>query len=244
MKEPLRSMRQFQGLASRERLHYLVYAGLAIGAAGLTAIAYFSDNLAFHRLLGTVNPFVVTIPLIFLGFILLSVQNSRHWFAVIRKGTLKGVLLSAGLASILGLIAILIDHAIVYPADMNVAFPLSLAYYPSVAFFAEIVLHLVPLTLISILLSSVFKKISNAKIIWIAILIASLSDPVFQVFDAAANHSPLWIVLVTGLHVLVINFLMLVIFKRYDFVSLLSFRLVYYVIWHIVWGAIRLRVLF
>jgi hypothetical protein len=227
-----------------QRLQYEVYAGLALGAAGLAAMAYFSDNLAFHRLLGAVNPFGVIVPLMFVGFILLFILLSHNWFAIIRKGTLKGVLLSAGLASVLGLIAILIDHAIVYPAQMNVAFPMSLAYYPSVAFFAEIVFHLMPLTLISILLSAVFRNSASGKIIWIAILIASLSDPVFQVFDAVANHYPPWAVLVTAIHVFAVNFLMLAIFKRYDFVSLLSFRLVYYVIWHIVWGTIRLHVLF
>ena len=73
---------------------------------------------------------------------------------------------------------------------------------------------------------------------------ASLADPILQIFAAVAAGYPLWAVIVTGLHVFVINFLMLVVFRRYDFVSMLSFRLAYYIIWHIVWGNIRLRVLF
>jgi len=244
MKGPLYAIRQLPELIAKERLQYLVYAGLAVGAHGLAAIAYVSDNLVFHRILGTMNPFKIMIPLSFMGFILLSVQLSRGWFAILKKGTVKGVLHSAGLASILGLIAILIDYKIVYPADMNVALPLSLAYYPGGAFFAEIVFHLIPLTLFSILLSSVFKNADRGKAIWIAILIASLSDPVFQILDATTNNYPLWAVLVTALHVFVVNFLMLVIYRRYDFVSMLSFRLVYYIIWHVVWGNIRLSVLF
>jgi hypothetical protein len=63
-------------------------------------------------------------------------------------------------------------------------------------------------------------------------------------FVAASDSSPLWATLVTGLHVFVINLLMLIMFKRYGFVTLLSFRLFYYIIWHIAWGSIRLSVLF
>lgn len=36
----------------------------------------------------------------------------------------------------------------------------------------------------------------------------------------------------------------LALFKRYDFVTMYTFRLVYYLLWHIVWGVIRLRLLF
>ncbi len=169
---------------------------------------------------------------------------SRNWFSIHTKETPKGVLLSAALAVALGIVAIVIDFRIVYPRDMNVPFPESLAYYPSIAVFAEILFHLLPLAVFAVFLSAVFKSFDKGRIRWIAILIASLSDPAFQVLDALANHYPLWAVFATGLHVLVVNFLMLVIFRQYGFVSLFSFRLFYYIIWHIVWGNIRLGVLF
>ena len=41
-----------------------------------------------------------------------------------------------------------------------------------------------------------------------------------------------------------INICQLSILRRYDFVSMWTFRLVYYAIWHVVWGELRLRVLF
>lgn len=46
---------------------------------------------------------------------------------------------------------------------------------------------------------------------------------------------------IAGLHVFLINLSQLMIFKRYD---LYSFRLVYYIFWHIVWGYMRLKLLF
>jgi hypothetical protein len=47
-----------------------------------------------------------------------------------------------------------------------------------------------------------------------------------------------------GLHVLAINICQLHLFKRYDFVSMFAFRLAYYAVWHVVWGHVRLGVLF
>ena len=44
--------------------------------------------------------------------------------------------------------------------------------------------------------------------------------------------------------VFVIAVLQLYVFRRFDFASMYSFRLVYYAWWHILWGTIRLSVLF
>ncbi|MCB9291467.1 MAG: hypothetical protein H6560_29470 [Lewinellaceae bacterium] len=43
-----------------------------------------------------------------------------------------------------------------------------------------------------------------------------------------------------SLHIFLINLIQLWLFKRYDFVSMYTFRLVYYLIWHIGWGWVRL----
>ena len=50
-------------------------------------------------------------------------------------------------------------------------------------------------------------------------------------------------VLYVSLHIFLINLIQLWLFKRYDFVSMYTFRLVYYLIWHIGWGWVRLEVL-
>jgi hypothetical protein len=33
-------------------------------------------------------------------------------------------------------------------------------------------------------------------------------------------------------------------FRRYDFVSMYAFRVVFYLWWHVIWGSVRLRWLF
>jgi hypothetical protein len=240
------NMTQITELISDERLQYLVFIALSIGVVGLTGIIYFSNNLVFSRLIGTINPFTIIIPIIFVGLLLFSILLSHNWFAIYKKGNPGGMLLSAILASILGIIIILVDHKIVYPKTINVPFPESFAYYPSVGFCVEILFHVLPVSLVTILLSFVFKNIDSRKIIWISILIASLVEPIFQSLDLLSytNQYPLWAVLFTGLHVFVINFLQLLVFKRHDFVAMYSFRLVYYLFWHIGWGYIRLQLLF
>jgi len=47
-----------------------------------------------------------------------------------------------------------------------------------------------------------------------------------------------------GLHVFLINLLQLWLFKRYDLISMYSFRLAYYLLWHIGWGHVRLKLRF
>ncbi len=231
-------------LISRERSQYLVHAAIAISGVALALVAYGSDSHAFSRLFGDSSPFPKLLPLVPLSFMSLTVLLSRGWFAVYTKETPKGLLLSAGLASALAAVAILLDFWIVYPETLNVPFPVSLAFYPSIAVFAEILLHLLPVTLLSILLAAVFRNADRGRTLWTAILLAALFEPALQMIFAASQSYPLWATFVTGFHVLVINVLMLSMLKRYGFVSVLSFRLFYYAIWHVVWGAVRLNVLF
>jgi len=91
MKKPLFAVEQIP--------QYLVYAGLAIAALGLAATAYFPDNLVFSRLIGSLNPFKVMIPIVLSWFVLSAVLLSRYGFAIYGKETLKGVLISVSMLS-------------------------------------------------------------------------------------------------------------------------------------------------
>jgi hypothetical protein len=67
-------------------------------------------------------------------------------------------------------------------------------------------------------------------------------EPTFQVLfgERAFTGGAVY----TWVHVFAIASLQLFVFRRFDFVSMYSFRLFYYVYWHIVWGVIRLEALF
>jgi hypothetical protein len=148
-----------------------------------------------------------------------------------------------GRSAVLGIIMILVDIKIVFPVDTNVLFPVSLLFYPASGFFVEVLFHVLPLTLPLITLASLFRSVRHENILWISILIVSLLEPVYQTFWMGDRYT-LWAVAYVGLHVLLINLFQLIIFKRCDFVSMYSFRLVYYLFWHIGWEYVRLKVLF
>ena len=77
---------------------------------------------------------------------------------------------------------------------------------------------------------------------WLGILLVSVLEPTFQVlFEGKALT---WGAAYTWIHVYAIAFLQLYIFRRFDYVSMVSLRLFYYAYWHILWGVIRLEVLF
>jgi hypothetical protein len=69
-------------------------------------------------------------------------------------------------------------------------------------------------------------------------------EPVFQTTLGFSRAYPSWVTGFVALHIFLLNLCQLAIFKRYDFVSMYSFRLMYYLLWHIVWGVIRLKLLF
>jgi hypothetical protein len=238
-------MEQIMELVSNQRSQYLVFIGLSIGVAGLIAIVYSSSNLIFQRFLGRINPFVAFLFVFLLGLFFLSYLLSQGWFAIYERANLTGLLRSSGLAALLGLIMILVDLKIVFPPDTNVLFPESVLFYPAIGFFAEILFHVLPLSVLLISLTSIFKNISFDNIIWICIPIVALLEPIYQTIPmGSSNRYPLWAIVYVGLHVFLINLFQLLIFKRYDFISMYSFRLVYYLFWHIGWGYMRLRLLF
>lgn len=181
-----------------------------------------------------------------MGVISLIFLLSTGWFEIYKKENLKGLFHRSGLAVLFALITILVvDLNVPFPADLNVLFPESLLFYPAIGFFVEILFHVLPLSILLISLTSIFKNANHKNIIWICIIIVSLLEPVFQTMPLfSSNHYPLWAAVVVLLNLFLFNLSQLYIFKRYDFISMYSFRLVYYLIWHIVWGYMRLKILF
>ncbi len=227
-------------------MQYRVVTALSVGAVGLTGIVhYFVDDRIFQRFIGSLNPLAAALFLAVLGFVLLSFLLSQGWFAIYRKENLKGLLRSCGLAALFGMMIIPVDLKIVFPIDTNIPFPESLLFYPVIGFFVEILFHVLPLSVLVIALTSIFRNANRSNIVWSCILFVSLLEPVYQtMWMVSSSQYALWAVMLVGLHVFLINLFQLLIFKRYDFTSMYAFRLVYYLFWHIGWGYLRLKVLF
>jgi membrane-associated HD superfamily phosphohydrolase len=227
-------MSRIREIISNEQRQYVIYLVLSLGIVGFTGILYLSNPLSFQSYIGNINPLLVIPLLILLGFLLLTYLLSNGWFEIYKRENLRGLLLFSILATLLAFVMILIDLNFIFPEDLNVLYPQSLLFYPTMGFVVEILFHIVPLSLFLFLLTLLFKDVNLEKIIWCCILIVSLLEPLYQISLGFSREYPLWIVVYVGLHLFLFNILQLYNFKRYDFLSMYSFRLVYYIIWHIV----------
>ena len=114
-----------------------------------------------------------------------------------------------------------------------------------VGFLAEIVLHVLPLTLLLLALRAVFRTARGEQIVWVAIVATALLEPLYQTtWMRSVGPYPIAAVAFDALHVFLINLAELILFRRHGFVSMYALRLAYYLIWHIGWGHLRLSILF
>lgn len=230
---------------SRDRSQYLIFIGLAVGMFVFVGVLHLSNDGLFQRFLGTANPLTVFLFATVLGIVLLFILPSQQWFAVHEKTNLKMYLYSISLAALFGIIMILVDTRIIFSADMNILFPKSLLFYPAMAFLVEILFHVLPLAVLLFIIGSILKGAKFEIVFWICVLIVASLEPTYQMMDmVSSNRFQIWAIAFVWIHIFLINLFELLIFKRQGFVSMYTFRLVYYMFWHIVWGNARLDLLF
>jgi hypothetical protein len=148
----------------------------------------------------------------------------------------RGMAFSTIFATLLGIGQVFADLVIRFPKDLNVPPPQSLLFYPVMAYVVEVCFHALPLALVLAVLGPLSKEVNTNVLVWLCFLpVASLEPIVMRRLGFSAY---------VGLFVFAFNLLQLYVFRRYDFVSMYSFRLVYYVHWHVLWGYLRLRLLY
>jgi hypothetical protein len=128
----------------RGRLHsdgQIWYAGLSLGVIGLTTLTRAVSPTMFRRFIGDADPTLAAVGLSAFGALLVSVLIVRNGFSVAGPAVSRGVSRSMVLAALFGAVIIVVDLAIVHPADMNVPFPQSLLFYPVIGFMVEILFH-------------------------------------------------------------------------------------------------------
>jgi len=227
------------------------YAALSVMLVG---VAWFGDAYSpglFGRFIGAAHPALVVLAVCGLGATLLPMLR-RRGLQVAGSRSREGLAWAACAALAFGAIVIPADLVIVHPVDMNVPWPESLAFYPVIGLMVEILFHLLPVSLLVATLPRVVPTSTPTVILWISLMTAAVLEPVMQVLVAGLGsplvgdpHAYAWSAVVfDGLQVLAINVAQVVIFKRFDFVSMYALRLFYYGIWHIAWGHARLAVLF
>ena len=209
----------------------------------LTWIMYGLDKSSYQRFLGRMNPLLIFIITILLGILLMSFLLSATTCKIYQKAALSRIFFIMGIPLILIAGIVWVDTRGVFPKDLNVEFPHSLLFYPSIGYIVEIIFHVLPFTLCFFIVTTIFKQLDQTKALLIVIPLIALIEPIFQIINFGRNY-PFWAVAYVGVNILVINLSQLWLFVKYDFVSMYALRLVYYLLWHIIWGGLRLRWLF
>jgi hypothetical protein len=219
------------------------YAALAVTVALLMAIQPPSSQAYFERYFGSLAlPLVAAAAGAIGAGALALLQRIAGFHIVAGRRTLRGICVSAGIATLFGIEIVVADLIIRYPENLNVPVPQAYLFYPTIGFVAEIVFHVVPLILFVLVLLPVSGRLGTERVVWIAILLSAASEPTFQILFSGGRFT--WASAYTWVHVGVVAAFQLYVFRRYDFASMYAFRLVYYAWWHIIWGVIRLEVLF
>jgi hypothetical protein len=204
---------------------------LSLGTIG--SIGLLSRGSYFQPYFGRINPLLAVTLITALGVVSLRSFDAQGWFEIYTRTNPRGLVLSVTIATLFALVAILVDLNIVSPHGFDVPPPHAWLFYPAMANVAEVSFHALPLSLLLVFLSPLFKKLNSNVLVWSCIFLTSLLEPIFQLGLGFSIY--------VGLYVFAFNLLQLYIFRRYDFVSMYSVRLVYYLQGHIVWSYIRLR---
>lgn len=223
---------------------HLAYMALSILLILFTVVISFLNTEVFYPYFRGYDPLLsVTFIFLFGGFTLYYLQ-AKKGFVFFNKKSFKGWIDEVLIAVLLATLIIMVDCAVVFPKNINVLPPISILFYPVMGLVADIIFHLLPLFLLLFILTFSFPKTNQTSIIWISIIIVSFIEPIYQVLFFPTDLYPPWVMIYLGVHIFVISFCQLVIFKRSDFISMYAFRLAYYLLWHIIWGHVRLELLF
>ena len=237
-------MSKFLETIATAQTQYVVYAGLVLSVLICAGILMARGSTLYQVFFGVLNPILVIVGFSLLGALLLTYLMASGWFAIFRPPHLQATVVAAAVALLFAAAMILADILIVFPADVNRLFPESLPFYYSIAFVVEVLFHLLPLSILLFFLNALPGELNFARIIWPCILLVALLEPAFQTVMGFSRVYPPWVTLFVAVHIYLFNVAQLAVFQRYDFVSMLSVRLVYYLLWHILWGMLRLRWLF
>jgi len=230
-------------ISSHDRQQLFLPAVLVLGAAGAAGILSRSHGAIFRPYFGHVHPLLAVFVIGLLGLVALRALSLRWKFRMYAdRESVKGMIHASRLATLFAVVMILVDWHFHLPYS-HVLPPQSLLFYPVMAFVAEVMFHALPLTVLLWTLTLQGKVKHPAGVMWPCIFLSSCLEPVFQVNMSATEAALSLADVYVGLHVLAFNLLQLHIFRRYDFLSMFVFRLVYYLYWHVMWGWMRYSLL-
>jgi hypothetical protein len=216
----------------------LPFVAISVVAVALTVWQVVVDRSVFDRFLGGLDPVGVMVGTAVVGTVALAYLQASSDFAVSGPGgRIDAVTFIAWTVPLFAAAAIGADLVLRFDEDTNVAMPDALRFYPAIAVFVEIALHMLPITVLVALLGM---PGDFDLTFWRIAIPVALIEAVLQASYATSVGTAIF----SAVHLVVFGVVQVWVFWRYGFVWMLGFRLAYYALWHLVWGAVRLELLF
>ncbi len=221
------------------------FAVLSVPILVATGCLAYSGPELFQRFFGNYSPVLIILAVICIG-------ASAGWFLFTRMDIMmvvvdewaRGLLFSGIGATLIVLPTILVDTFQPFPEDMNVAVPAALLFYPIMGYVVEITFHLVPLSILLLVVSKATDVGDAPRQFWTCAAIAATLEPGFQIWAGATEQGWTWKSIYLGVHLFLFSVVQFYVLKRFGFVHMFLFRMTYYLHWHILWGTLRTSLLF
>ncbi len=218
-----------------DNLKHIIILNLVV--ITMVAIGYMADHGLYSIFLGNTSPLLTYIALMLVFIISIHLLRPKDWFFISFDLSTRPLIVYFFISMLIGCLPILIDLWQPLGRDINVLFPLSLVYYPSIGFLAEVIFHVLPILVLSYLIPNYNLK---DKII---IITVALVEPIFQIVWGIEGESIRSRDILVGMEVFIFSLFQLAIFKKYGFLAMYIMRLGFYVSWHLIWGYFRLMIL-
>ena len=214
------------------------FLATSVVAIAVTAWQVRLDRSVFEPFVGALSPVWVMTGAAAVGAVAMAYLQGVSDFEVLGPGGGRDAVLVIALAvPLLSAVAIGADLLLRFPEDTNVAMPDALRFYPSIAVFVEIAIHVVP---IAVLVALLGMPTGLDSTFWRIAVPVALVEAVVQTVYATSIGTSVF----SAVHLTVFGVAQVWVFWRFGFMWMLGFRLAYYSLWHLAWGAARLELLF
>jgi len=205
-------------------------------SSGVAAVAVFATSAAwlagphlpqwFARYFGSIPPALCIAALGVIALVM-APKLRRHgfWGAPRARAVPVAALLVVGFAAVI----VALDRLAGLPSGINAPLPWALLYYPAMGFAAQIALHLLPLVVIVWAAPGYVQRRPR-----IVMAISAAPEATLQALSSEGAVASL-----IALHLLAFGVAEIYLLRRFGFVAMYAFRLGYYLVWHILWGAVR-----
>ncbi len=120
--------------------------------------------------------------------------------------------------------------------SIHIDFPASLLIYPGGAVIVNVIYYLIPIPLLLWLVSGVLLRGRFCEpVFWMVAAAVAAIEPLTQ---DLSDPGPVWVMLLVLLSDYALNFAQAALFRRGGFFATVLLRVSFYLIWHVVWGAL------